>query len=236
MSSASWSRRSISKHSGALMSSRLMPPNVGASADADGDDLVDGPGVHADRVRVDVTELLEQDRLALHDRHAPLPVRCRRGRAPRCRSTGPPRRWNDRCTARPARVRRRSPATPVRRRGCRPAPDPRDRRRATREAMASLPPTCRANAGSSAYGSVIGMLSGITVMRTPGVWSPESDSVTRRRIPAGRASSTRSALTLCSAPPPDPYRNEYGCGDACCCGDTCCHDDRGRGDGGDEHE
>ena len=32
MSSSSFRRRSISKHSGALMSSRLMPPNVGAIA------------------------------------------------------------------------------------------------------------------------------------------------------------------------------------------------------------
>ena len=33
------------------------------------DDLVDVGGVEADRDRVDATELLEQDRLALHDRH-----------------------------------------------------------------------------------------------------------------------------------------------------------------------
>jgi len=44
-----------------------------------------------------------------------------------------------------------------------------------------------------------------------------------------------SALTRCSAPPPDPYRNEYGCGDACCCGDADCRNDCGGCDRDDEH-
>jgi hypothetical protein len=60
-------RSSISKHSGALMSSRLMPPKVGSSArrrrPALGVELVD-----LDVEHVDAGELLEQDRLALHHR------------------------------------------------------------------------------------------------------------------------------------------------------------------------
>ena len=61
------SRDSISKHSGALMSSRLMPPNVGSrlatmSQKRSGVGLVD-----LDVEHVDPGELLEQHRLAFHD-------------------------------------------------------------------------------------------------------------------------------------------------------------------------
>ena len=69
MSSRSWSRRSISKQRGAEMSSRLIPPKLGASRAIGLDELVGVRAVQADRHRVDATELLEQHRLALHHRH-----------------------------------------------------------------------------------------------------------------------------------------------------------------------
>ena len=72
MSSARFSRSSISKQRGALMSSRLMPPKPGAMWLDGGDDLVGVLGVEADRERVDAAELLEQQRLALHHRHRRL--------------------------------------------------------------------------------------------------------------------------------------------------------------------
>lgn len=67
MSSSSLSRRSISKHSGALMSSRLMPPNVGAIAftvrmNASGSGFVD-----FDVESVDVGESLEEHAFTFHD-------------------------------------------------------------------------------------------------------------------------------------------------------------------------
>ena len=71
MSSSARSRRSISKQRGAEMSSRLMPPNVGATAFT-GDDLVDVLRGQAEREGVDAGELLEQQRLALHDGHRRL--------------------------------------------------------------------------------------------------------------------------------------------------------------------
>ena len=72
MSSDSFSRSSISKQRGAEMSSRLMPPKVGAISFDRLDDLVGVLGVEADREGVDVGELLEQHRLALHHRHRRL--------------------------------------------------------------------------------------------------------------------------------------------------------------------
>ena len=72
MSSSAFSRSSISKQRGAEMSSRLMPPKVGAIALTVGDDLVGVLGVQADRERVDAAELLEEHRLALHHRHRGL--------------------------------------------------------------------------------------------------------------------------------------------------------------------
>ena len=66
MSSVSRSRRSISKQRGEAMSSRLTPPNTGAIAVHDPDDLVGVLRVDADRERVDAAELLEEDGLALH--------------------------------------------------------------------------------------------------------------------------------------------------------------------------
>ena len=72
MSSDSFSRRSISKQRGAAMSSRLMPPNVGATPSTMRDDLVDVGGVQAQREGVDAGELLEEHRLALHHRHRGL--------------------------------------------------------------------------------------------------------------------------------------------------------------------
>ncbi len=49
------------------------------------DDLVDGAGLHADGHGVDVGEVLEEHRLALHDGHGGERARRRRGRGPRCR-------------------------------------------------------------------------------------------------------------------------------------------------------
>ena len=68
MSRRSCTRRSTSKQRGALMSSRLMPPNAGASRDDGLDQLVGVGDVEADRHGVDAAEVLEQHRLALHDR------------------------------------------------------------------------------------------------------------------------------------------------------------------------
>ena len=61
---------SISKHSGAAMSSRLMPPNVGSSAATMSTELVDVVLVDLEVEHVDVGELLEQAGLALHHRLA----------------------------------------------------------------------------------------------------------------------------------------------------------------------
>jgi hypothetical protein len=58
---------SISKHSGPLMSSRLMPPKVGSSA-ATVSTTLDGVGGDLDVEHVDAGEFLEQDRLAFHHR------------------------------------------------------------------------------------------------------------------------------------------------------------------------
>ena len=60
-------RSSTSKHSGALMSSRLMPPKVGSSAATTSTSLVDVLLGHLDVEHVDAGELLEQHRLAFHD-------------------------------------------------------------------------------------------------------------------------------------------------------------------------
>ena len=62
MSSAARSRSSISKQRGAEMSSRLMPPKLGASAGRP-DDLVDIGDVEADRHRVDAGECLNSSAL-----------------------------------------------------------------------------------------------------------------------------------------------------------------------------
>ena len=61
------SRSSMTKHSGALMSSRLMPPKVGSSAFTTVQKF-DVVGVHLEVEDVDVGELLEEDALALHHR------------------------------------------------------------------------------------------------------------------------------------------------------------------------
>ncbi len=66
MSSRSWSLRSISKHRGVEMSSRLTPPNEGASRTYGLHDLVDARAVQRDRHGIHPAELLEQDGLALH--------------------------------------------------------------------------------------------------------------------------------------------------------------------------
>jgi hypothetical protein len=62
-------RRSISKQRGALMSSRFTPPNVGASRATVSTISSGVRGVEADRHGVDAREVLEEHRLALHDRH-----------------------------------------------------------------------------------------------------------------------------------------------------------------------
>jgi hypothetical protein len=61
-------RSSTSKHSGALMSSRLMPPKVGSSAATTSTKRSTSGFVDLDVEHVDAGELLEQDRLALHHR------------------------------------------------------------------------------------------------------------------------------------------------------------------------
>ena len=66
MRSFSWA--STSKHSGALMSSRLMPPKVGSSADTTDDHALDLVRVDLDVEHVDAGEFLEQHRLAFHHR------------------------------------------------------------------------------------------------------------------------------------------------------------------------
>ena len=59
---------STSKHSGALMSSRLMPPKVGSSAATISTSFSGSRLVDLDVEDVDAGELLEQDGLALHHR------------------------------------------------------------------------------------------------------------------------------------------------------------------------
>ena len=60
-----------------------MPPKVGAMRLDRLDDLVGVLGVEADREGVDVGELLEQHRLALHHRHRRLGADVAQARAPR---------------------------------------------------------------------------------------------------------------------------------------------------------
>ena len=68
MSRSFFSRSSISKHRGAEISSRFMPPNTGDRF-LGLDYRVRILGVEADRERVHVRELLEERRLALHHGH-----------------------------------------------------------------------------------------------------------------------------------------------------------------------
>ena len=68
MSISSRRRCSMMKHSGALMSSRLMPPKVGAEIAHAVDELVGVLGVDLEVDRIDVGEALEQHRLAFHHR------------------------------------------------------------------------------------------------------------------------------------------------------------------------
>ena len=68
MSISSRSRCSMMKQSGALMSSRLMPPKDGPEIAHRVDELVDVPGVDLEVDRIDVGEALEEHRLAFHHR------------------------------------------------------------------------------------------------------------------------------------------------------------------------
>ncbi len=68
MSSLARSRSSISKHRGAAMSSRLIPPYAGAMRRDDLDDLLGVLRVEYHRPGVHPAEALEQRRLALHHR------------------------------------------------------------------------------------------------------------------------------------------------------------------------
>ena len=70
MSINSRSRSSMMKHSGALMSSRLMPPNAGRRKRTQLTNVVDVLGVDLEIDRVDIGKALEQRDLALHDRLA----------------------------------------------------------------------------------------------------------------------------------------------------------------------
>ena len=75
MSSSSRRRSSTSKHTGAAMSSRLMPPKTGAmrcTVSTIGRSPARRRDVEADREGVDAGELLEQQRLALHHRQGGL--------------------------------------------------------------------------------------------------------------------------------------------------------------------
>ena len=67
MSISSRSRCSMTKHSGALMSSRLMPPKPAEVAHGV-DQLFDVLGVDLEVDAIDVGEALEQRDLAFHDR------------------------------------------------------------------------------------------------------------------------------------------------------------------------
>ena len=72
MSSSSRRRSSISKQRGAEMSSRLMPPKVGAISSTVSMIFSGSLVSRADREGVDVGELLEEHRLALHHGHRGL--------------------------------------------------------------------------------------------------------------------------------------------------------------------
>ena len=147
---ASLSRRSISKQRGAEMSSRLMPPKLGASRTTVSTISSTSCGVQADRHRVDAAELLEQHRLALHDRHrgarADVAEPEHRGAVGDHRD----RVGRPRCSRRPGPGRRRSPRRPGPRPGCRPSRGRRGRRAATVEAISILPPRCSSKTGSPA--------------------------------------------------------------------------------------
>jgi hypothetical protein len=70
------SLRSTSKHSGALMSSRLMPPKVGSSAAMMSTSLSGSVSFDLDVEHVDAGELLEQHGLAFHHRLGRRAGRC----------------------------------------------------------------------------------------------------------------------------------------------------------------
>ena len=76
----------MTKHSGALMSSRLIPPQLLPRKRTAVDELVDVFGIHLEVDAVDVGEAFEQNRLAFHHR-------LRRQRARDCRAPAPPCRW-----------------------------------------------------------------------------------------------------------------------------------------------
>ena len=101
MSSSRSSVSSISKHSGLRMSSRLMPPKVGAIALHCGDDLLLGLGVDADGEGVHAAELFEQHALALHHGQGGFGADVAQAPARRCRWRPPPPCVPCRCSGRP---------------------------------------------------------------------------------------------------------------------------------------
>ena len=113
---------SISKHSGALMSSRLMAPNEGSSAATTSMNRAGSCVVHLDVDGIDPGELLEQDGLALHHRLAGQcanVAQAQHGGAIGDDGDHVAPRW---CSPAPRRDRRRWRRMPPRHRGNRPVP------------------------------------------------------------------------------------------------------------------
>ena len=115
------SSASMAKHSGALMSSRLIAPKVGSSAATTSQKRSGSSRVDLDVEHVDAGELLEQDGLALHHRLAGQ--RADIAQAEHGGAVGDHRRpgCRARCSRRRRAGRRRSPRRRRRRRANRPA-------------------------------------------------------------------------------------------------------------------
>ena len=208
MSSRSCSRRSISKQRGALMSSRLMPPNDGAIRTTVSMISSTSRRVQADRHGVDAAELLEQQRLALHHRQ----------RGERAEVAEPEHRGavgddgddvaSARCSRRRARGRRRSPRSPARRPACTPAPGPRRRGCA----RSGGPRSCRPGAaGRPGRRRGSGTLAQSGTRYRAGIragaaaTAAASDHRARRRGRGSRPPSTsRRPRPGCRAPPTSP--------------------------------
>ena len=121
MSSSSRRRCSMMKHSGALMSSRLMPPKVGPSSRTQSTNSSTSLVSTSRSIDVDVGEALEEDGLALHHRLRRRGRRGCRGRGPRCRSRSRPRGCPWPCSRRRGPGRAGWRGRGRRRRGCRRA-------------------------------------------------------------------------------------------------------------------
>ena len=120
------------------MSSRLMPPKVGAMAATAATIWSTVLRVQLDVEHVDVGEPLEEDRLALHDGLGRQRVRGPPARGSPCRWSPPPRGSPGPCSRRRSRGRARFPPRRAQPRACRPGTG----RAACRPSSSAPPRSC----------------------------------------------------------------------------------------------